>query len=411
MQKTSTLKESVGIITPYKYNGGQLSTTGKKSNKIGILENSSKEYNSGKNMSICVDLFEINFTGLIESNLREVIQVSDEIYLTIDEVRRNGTKHYKEAYSLYLHGEHFGDIKFNPRSSVLNPYSISFRVQNHILYQKGWVARLEFIVDTMKLVFNNVTRLDIAVDGCNRILSDYKLMVSDNYEKVGRAKHRAEYSAKNIVEGFYIGKKGSSKYIRGYNKTKELKEHSNKTYIKEFWLKNGLCQSEDIERIELSMGSKNFKYINDFDWGRLEETDYLSGLMKSQLKRFYEFALPGEKKVTRRERVEAVDWDYFNAVEVERLPKTKKANVTWGAKQSIAFDMRESFAGVQTGVKNLWDQAFTKCLDKAEKYNIQEWFFKKIPDWKKEKDIQLEFIALVKKSSYRHHSEKLTLRY
>jgi len=364
------------FLTPYKYNGGQLYIRPQKPNKT---------------LLIGVDWFEFTVNGqFIDSieNPKNILSFSDgDIVLIKDELRPNGTKHFKYCYTAYLHGEKFGTINTVPRSSVLSPTVSIFKVENHILYQRGWVARTEFIMNELGVNLHNVTRLDIAVDG-GQFLNDYKDLDKGVYKQIGRGTRSSHYRG-NELEGFYIGSRASEKYLRGYNKTKELKKSANKGYIKDFWTKNGLEHGEDledVERLEITLKRKAMQRVKDFDMGRLEDASYLAGLMCSQVQKLYVFIEnSGDSNASRRTKIQPVDWSYFDAVEVERLNKTNEPSVVWAAQQSVSFEMRESYAGLGEIKGDLWEQAFSRCHSRCEKYGILEWFTNKVPKWQREK--------------------------
>lgn len=362
------------ILTPYKYNGGQLYV---------------RRQNPEKKLLIGVDWFECTVNGSFlgnTSNPTDILSFSDgDIVLVKDEHRPNGTKHFQYCYQVYLHGERFGIVNTVPRSSVLNDSLSIIKIDNHILYQRGWVARLEFVMKELGVVLHNVTRLDIAVDGGD-FLNDYTGLISGGYTKVGRATMQTQHTHNGSVQGFYIGTRSSEKYIRGYNKSLELKKSCNKGYISDFWANNGLS-GDNIERLEITLKRKAMQRITDFDMGRLEDSEYLAGIMCSQMQKLYVLVPSGgDTNVTRKTKIQVVDWSYFNAVEVYRETKVNSPSVVWAVQRAVSFDMRESYSGLEDIGVNLWDQAYTRCSARCEKYGILDWFTDRLPKWEKEKD-------------------------
>ncbi len=360
------------ILTPYKYNGGQLY----------------KHCVSVKRMVINVDWFECSTLGcfLDINNPKEVIACSDDVYLVRDEKRPKGTKHFENCYLVYLHGELFGHINTTPRASILDSNLSLFKIENYILYQRGWLARFDYILDSIGIEKYNVSRLDIAIDGAG-FINDYEGLVARKYDKVGRAKMTTMHEANGDVEGFYIGSRSSVKFIRCYDKTKELKANEGKGYIKQWWQKNNLQVSQRVERLELSIKRGAIKLIKDFDYSKLENSAYLAGVMKGLFNGLYQFREKKNKdsNVSRLKKYDAVDWSYFDANDVDRVSKTNKPNVIWAAQQTISFTMRESYAGLETKGEDLWDSAYKRSFDLAVKYGILDWFKSKLNKWKKEK--------------------------
>ena len=381
-------------ITPYKYNGGQLYKQGE----------------SVRKMVITVDWFECSTMGVFldVSKPQPVIASSGDVYLVRDENRPNGTKHFENCYLVYLHGELFGHINTTPRASILDPNLSLFKIENHILYQKAWVVRLDFVMDAIGIKLHHVSRLDIAIDGAG-FVKDYEGLIARKYDKVGKAKMMTIHEGNADVEGFYVGSRSSDKFIRCYDKTRELDKNLSKDYIKDWWDDNNFFVGEKVERIELQLKYGALKLIKDFDYSRVENGAYLAGIMKAVFNGLYRFREKDEsqKNKSRLKKFDAVEWSYFEANEVDRLPKTNQPSVVWGAQQTITFTMRESYAGLESGGADLWDSAFKRSYDLAVKYGITDWFSKRLPKWKKEKkyhDLMREEVRYARASRRKYYT-------
>ena len=368
-------------ITPYKYNGGQVYMGGEKPSKTVV--------SAKKELVINVDWFECSTLGVFIDikKPQSVIAASDDVYLARDEIRPNGTKHFENCYSVYLHGELFGHINTTPRASILDPNLSLFKVENHILYQRGWLARFDYVMESIGIRMHNVSRLDIAVDGAG-FVSDYEMLIARKYDKVGRAKMTSIHKPNGDVEGFYIGSRSSEKFIRCYDKTKELDKNHSKGYIVDWWEKNGFDVGDKVERMEVTLKHKALKLVNDFDYSSLENSAYLAGVMRAIFNGIYRFRVKDDKQKnkSRLEKIDAVNWAYFDANDIDRLPKTNKPSVVWAVQQAVTFEMRESYAGLDAGGNDLWDTAFKRSYDRCLKYGLLGWFERKVPKWKKDKD-------------------------
>lgn len=378
-------------LTPYKYNGGQL-----YQQDIHVVK-----------MLITVDWFECSTLGVFldPKEPKDIICCSDEVYLVKDEKRANGTKHFENFYLVYLHGELFGSIRTTPRSPVLDPNLSIFKIENHILYQRGWIVRFDYVIEQVGIKVYNVSRLDVAIDGAG-FMADYQNVISGKYKKVGRAKMSTIHEPCGKVEGFYIGSRSSPKFIRCYDKTKELRDNLGKNYITQWWDDNDFFVGDKVERIELTIKNKGLKFIKDFNYADLEKPNYLAGIMEAIFKNFYQFKSVEDKdsNVSRIKKIDAIEWTYFNALDVDKLPKTNKPNVIWALQQTISFLMRESYAGLEVRGENLWDTAYEKCFDYAIKYGILDWFKSKLPKWEKEKKYHNQMraeVAYARKSRLR----------
>ena len=387
VKKSPKNKEDV-ILTPYKYNGGQLYEGPKK-----------PHYTANVDKAI------FNVNGEIPTDKESISFDDGNIHLIIDPKRPNGVRHFKCCYEIYLHGELFALMNTAPRASILDPFLSSITIQNNVLYQRGWVARFEYLCKEIGVELRGVSQLDIAIDG-GEYIAQYEKLLSKEYKKVGRAKMATEHKHNGNVEGFYIGNRSSEKYIRGYNKTLEMKKSgSNKNYIVDFWKNNGLDPAGKVERLEIVLKNKAIKRIKDFDIGRLEDSGYLASLMKCQLTKYYQFVENnGDTNVTRKEKIDAVDWSFFeNMEDVVREKKTKTSNVIWAVKRALTFDMKEQFAGMDELGDDLFSQTYIECYKRAEMYGVKEWFGKKITQWKKDFEYQQKIKNIIKTVSKNGH--------
>lgn len=378
-------------LTPYKYNGGQLYQQDDYIVKL----------------LTTVDWFECSTMGVFLDPKRpqDVICCSDDVYLVKDEKRANGTKHFEHFYLVYLHGELYGSIRTTPRSTVLDADLSIFKIENYILYQRGWLVRFNYVLNEMGVNAYNVSRLDIAIDGAG-FMTDYQNVIAGKYKKVGRAKMSTLHEPDGKVEGFYVGSRSSAKFIRCYDKTKELKDNLGKGYISQWWDDNNFFVGAKVERLELTIKGKALKLVKDFDYQELEKPSYLAGIMKAVFNNFYQFkdASNLDSNVSRVSKIEAVEWSYFDALEIDKLSKTNKPNVIWAVQQTIAFMMRESYAGLEAGGGDLWDNAYKKCFDYAIKYGVLDWFKTKLTKWRKEKkyhDKMRKEVAYARKLRFR----------
>lgn len=395
--QTAAISNAV-ISTPYKYNGGQLYINShnqeKSASEVGELEKAK--------YTISIDWLEATFSGRF-LHLREYEEPRDVlefgysgVAMMRDIARWNGTKHYKYAYRMILNGEEIGTILTHPRAKILDRNLSQMRIDNHVLYQKGAIDQMLYVADTIAVTMNNLTRLDIAIDGVN-FISDYSNVIQGKYKKIGRAKMATEHQPNGDVEGFYIGRRSSEKFLRGYNKTKELVQASNsKDYIKQFWERNNLDMTRgDIERLEIVMKAKAIKRIKDFDLNQLDKPSYLAGIMRTEFAGWYQFidAKDKTKNVSRKEKIEAIDWDYFKPTDLEKERKTNKPNVIWAVQRAVTFEMQEFFAGKEVMSDDLFGQVYAKCFTRCERYGILDWFQRKMPYWSKDREYHAEIRA------------------
>ena len=336
-------------------------------------------------MTINLDWCEMSFLGELGKPDQDGLIRFDDGSIILEKLDYAFTKRYNEGYRIYVDGEDFGRIEASPKNPNINPNLVKIQVNNHILYQRGWVDRLQYLSGWIGLEFNNVTRIDVAIDGGD-FLGGFDGLIRERYGKVGKAKVAAVRTGKMELEGFYIGSAKSEKRIRGYNKSREIKESgANKTYIPAFWKANGLDTTKDIERLEIVMKGKALRKVKGFDFRKLEDTRYLAGLAKCMVKGFYEFVDMGsDSNVSRGKRIQPVAWEYFDGVEVIREKKTNEPSVVWAVKQAVAFEMREAFSTRIKQNDRPYREAYDKCHERCKTYGILGWFDRKVKDWEKD---------------------------
>lgn len=375
-----------------------------------------------KKYTIAIDWFSANLRGFWLP-VSDEGKIDDIIYLDNANIRlerpsvggiRNGNRFYKYGYEIFIQDEKFGIIFTHPCSPILKADSSELKIENHSLYQENWLDKFDYLCSELDVVVNNLTRIDIAVDGYH-FLDDYDYVLSKQLQVLGKAKGDTKWKAGRIGEeheGFNIGSPKSERMLTGYNKTDELKE-TNKPYIKAFHKANGMDVSKPIHRLELKIKTDAIKRIDDFDMYLLDNPSYLAGIMKSQLKGFYQFRVPNpnQKNKSRWDKLEAIDWNYFDAMEVKKLKTTKEPSVIWAVKHKIRFDMLEYLSKCGENSHNLFSDSpnhntFHDSREKAKEYGIYDWFEMQIDKWNDNKKHQLAMIEERRKAKARAISKK-----
>ena len=112
----------------------------------------------------------------------------------------------KSVYHVYVDGDLFGRIAAHPTESKfgLKDRSVQIVVENALLYTGEWYEYLDRVINRFGLVVNNVTRLDIAVDGLNYLvpfLNAYTKQTAEN--KVVSLKGRRPVQPWGARQAFY----------------------------------------------------------------------------------------------------------------------------------------------------------------------------------------------------------------
>jgi hypothetical protein len=364
--------------TPPKYNGGQLSIDSPDSPKSYLFN---------------VDKLILHCRHGIGSGLLHLFDFDDvlehyqsmDVVLIKDKKTGNGTSRYKYGFDVLFDNQSVGLLLIEPRTILKNgsQYDCSFKVHNHLFYQKAWTMIIGLTLDQLGVTVNNISNLDIACDG-HGFISDYSLLVKGFYKNVGRSTHRPAEMKQDVIKGFYIGKRISDKCMSGYLKSNEIKR-SNKKYISDYWANNNLQGLDSVERLELRLKSKILKgivknskatVVSFLD--RLDDQIFIASLFKSQIDGYYQFVLASDlerdSKVTRHNKIDVVDWTKVTYDKIDKMKKVKKPSSVWGAKQRITWGLKMIHAGYYPS-KNLFEnEEYQRLLLIAEEYQIVSWF-------------------------------------
>jgi hypothetical protein len=332
---------------------------------------------------INLDWFEVMISGrLVENDLpEETYEFSEGFGLNRNIVfakKELGTKIFKYSYDIYLNGKLFGKCHCCPRSeNILRSDFIQFQVQNNVLYEFGGFSDIKFLFQQMTWQVVNVTRFDIALDGV-KVLDLVDQFVQGKIEKLGKAKVKPYFTGKRVIEGFDIGSRASNKWITGYKKSSEL-EKSGKNYIKEFWDKTQLNVEGEVERLELKIRNEEIKKIENFDWKNLDDFEYLASIFRTCMKNFFEFVdITTDSNVTRRKKIEFVNWEFLGASLLPRL-STKETTEIYRLKQSAKTNYWCYLASGQQYYASI-------AMEQAMNVNCLDWYAKKLEFWKREYD-------------------------
>jgi len=305
-----------------------------------------------------------------------------------------GTKHYSRMFEIYHEGLLFGNIRVDPRNNnVLDPLWQQFKVENERLYEKGTIDLCKRFFNSIGSQVRNVTRLDIACDGYGymRLMKQYD---SGMIEKIGKAKYTLYKNTSREIEGFDLGSKNSDKSITGYKKSAEI-ERSGKKYIELFWQRSGLHNWDggNVERLEIRLKNNAIKKIENFDWTRLEEPEYIAGVMKTSMAKFFDFRHPVYSNISRARKIQFINWDRINAIHLD--PATARKSNEYNRLKQTAKSLFWLYLG--TGER----YHLQICREIVENINCVGWFIEKQEFWtkefrKKNKKLNFDYIPLWK---------------
>lgn len=392
---SSDIVKTAGHVTetPYKYNGGYNYTEEQKSPKYTITS----------------DYLALTLTGYLFHSTDEAPS-----RLALGDVELEllgGTTHYTYRYKVRFKGQDFGYLMTVPRAgsalAAQRPDYNELRVENHILYRENWAADLCAAINLMGLEFYHITRLDIALDGYGW-LDIFERYQRQEIRALGRAS-MTTHTTKNgsgfhSIDGVDWGKRSSEKHLTAY-KVGQRVEIENKGYRAKFWEANGLTDTANVQRLELKLKAKALKRLKTAQGkpitelktllSELENPAFLAGVMRAHFKSWFEWVIPDEnqKNTSRLKRVQVIDWNVLEALEIKKIPSTKKPNKVWAAKRCatalLEYNERQFLSeylsgylrgiGVSVPSSSLSDVSRNLAYAVAQQYEVGGWLQRRDP--------------------------------
>lgn len=192
------------------------------------------------------------------------------------EEREYGTPQYKEKFTL-MNGRHpFLEIERNPYSlkqngGIFEPESCHIRLANRTLYQPNPVQQLTNFIVKYGYEYKGISRVDVC---CDLTIFDNGMKpqdlankyMKDKIWKVHQSKidahssdgddswripihlgaHGRETKTGRTWNSLKWGSPKSALSTKMYNKTLELETNTGKFYIKDAWVKSGLCELQKV---------------------------------------------------------------------------------------------------------------------------------------------------------------------
>jgi len=190
-----------------------------------------------------------------------------------------GTRNFQSIGEIYFRGNHFATITFNPYDqSIIKPDFAQIQLVNKFLYEpKNWLKNT--IIQMMYFLGANVTgvnRLDIALDGLIGEIFSLDLAVlhglvtfEGKYLICGKEKDFNCYTTtKNGLKGWTLGSKTADRFLRFYNKSKEI-ENNPKPWIHNYWnFKVEFTKEEQtrVWRMEYQLNRRFLRTLDKENW-------------------------------------------------------------------------------------------------------------------------------------------------
>lgn len=378
MAKVDTLQRPTKTIQdPVRYNRGQLIQFRGLEARQKPHEQRATYVSTPKTSNVCsIDWFETQLTGQLpkvedgklDYEICECVHLRDQ---------QKQTKHFSFLFDVYYYGEHVGTLQTHTKASnYFDPYSMQFKMLNHLLYTEDWLTIYSGILNGCGWSHKSLTRVDIAIDGVGA--SNYRDMVYkavNTRSKVmlsGKTNISTNYKG-NQIQSVSVGSRTSSKYGRIYNKTQELKR-SNKNYINQFWVNSNLSidSKTDVWRMEMEVKSKLFKK-RGYDIWRLKDSNYVASIMRTELKgwlSFYSMTTDKNKyRAMKKNEKQLIDWSTIGG---QLLPKAK-------AKKPSDIFQAKAYLKAQKRFNQVFELSTPEEV--AKHFELQDWYDSKEPYW------------------------------
>lgn len=340
---------------------------------------------------LTLDYLILNFKGSLTEQKHGLKIYSDDYVNPFELIKHEyGNKTFSEVYDLIHENEKIGQIQAVPRSNIIANDLIQIQFENHLFYTYSLNDLGQIIhafQDYFSISFDGVNRVDIALDECkptNYYLNIFNQINSGQIKIKGREKNVNSYfQTKNGItefNGFTIGKRNSSRFLRIYNKTKALQDPKNpKSYINEYFKKNGL--NGQVWRFEYQLNASFFTYLrkhNNNITFQLFEIDTLLQLIELAEKNHFELVYNTGKSETNKEKPFILNkWneirELFNSIKDFAITKIKKAfEITINIQKRLCKSLLRQYYIYQ---ETIYLYTLSKVINE---YNLKDWFNSKL---------------------------------
>jgi hypothetical protein len=349
-----------------------------------------------KTKTVSLDFFEVSYRGklpeIVDSFAFDAKNYIKRAYVN--------DGYFHNVYNLFLDFKKVGVLKCNPKTPIIAQDTIHFKVENHLLYTKNFQKPFIWLVINLHLKWKYVVEIHPAMDCIGYNIQDFMFKAHHDLHAFqgmdkgiklkGRKKSFLPYGYTDGSQGtWYFGSNKSDKFIRIYDKTKEM-IGSDKHYIEDFWELNGMdYKNNKVERIELVLKTPHLKGITIFD---LEKPDFFASLCETHFRNYFDFYKTYTSHGKQYKKVlTPIDFQWFNT---KKLDKTKYVAVgSLGAVERVMKQMYNhslveiqvtASGGDQSGVSLEHQQYIYSLLDRMETlYGIPGYVKSKVRDWER----------------------------
>lgn len=309
-----------------------------------------------------------------------------------------GTRFYKHVASvMYKFENEFKPIavlEFAPTMRNMNNTSM-FKIVNYVFYDKFFRSNIRTVIsdymDTFHCSMLSISRVDICVDGVD--FAPFESNLRENAicrlirgQKPNESIDLRSFDIENdVFTQFYIGsRKSRYKFIRYYNKSKEIRDNGDKkSYINKYFKNNGFDMEKDTNRFEIQLNADYLRTIENLDWTKLFDYAYLTSIFKKSLEGFFDFVHVGtDTNMSRCERVEFFDWSKFETEKIE-LFEVDPCKYDGVASAKVMVKKLVGFAVTQKDSELRFFNMKIAC-DVCNRFDIWGWLYSRSHIWIKE---------------------------
>lgn len=332
-----------------------------------------------------------------------------------------GTSIFSVKHNVFYNNERLGVLTSVPRSSIMAKDFIQFQFENSIFYTST-LNELKTLIhsfcDVHKLIFSSINRLDLAIDKQQNYADLHKNILSGQNLISGRSKSVNSYfetfKGKSVLNGFTIGKRSGSRFLRVYNKTQFLINQP-KQYIKDLFDKSFEHDSVDVWRFEFQLNAKFFadlkklnKYLNISEslTFNVFDIDSIIDLLYLAEKNFFEITSNTNKNQTNKETKILIHcWQ-----SIKKAFKTVTSNIIIKVKKpfEVTSVIHKRFAKSLFRAYYLNNQDylyFNTLYFHLIEENLLDWFVTKLPFYLSEFHSKQKLILFNKLLFHEHQNE------
>lgn len=263
----------------------------------------------------------------------------------------------KASFTSSRRDEPFAVMACKPHSPLIDAKMVLIKIENRPLYHANLYRRVVLMLQGFGFQYKAITRLDIAADFVRFRCGLHPLELLEKYRrnellKTGSRQYcqwlTAPYTqttapykldpdkmcALHVTHSVSWGGAKSDAHVKMYNKTREIKVESGKQYIKRWWALNGLQTTEDVWRVEISIGGRSRALI-DSKTGELIQvslleacsTKYLRAAFMALAERHFHFDDISNAKNRRQAKTLAL-FDFGTNVAFSTITLPSKPNPT-----------------------------------------------------------------------------------